>query len=362
MQNDTHFMRHALQLAARGLGRTWPNPSVGCVIMKNGRILAAARTADGGRPHAEKQAIATVGKDISGATAYVTLEPCAHEGESLSCAETLANSGVTRVVIACRDSDARTNGKGIALLREAGISVTENICGEEARKLNAGFLRRIETGMPLVSIKTATSLDGFIANSQGESQWITSTEARNHGHLLRANHDAIITGINTILTDNPALTCRVKGLESYSPVRVVLDSGLRFPCDCILAQTAKQVPVWIFTTSEDRQKIVDLESLGITVVVLPAHNGHVDAEAALKWLARKGITRVLAEGGAALNSHLLSYAQQLYLYRAPIILGKGKSAFEHSDTEKAPSDLTRFHRASVMVLGADMLEIYDLGE
>jgi diaminohydroxyphosphoribosylaminopyrimidine deaminase / 5-amino-6-(5-phosphoribosylamino)uracil reductase len=355
------FMRHALRLASQGLGRTWPNPSVGCIVVKDGRILAASRTADSGRPHAEALAVAQAGhENLKGATAYIALEPCAHREDS--CAHILAASGIARIVIACRDPDPRTNGWGVALLKKAGIEVMENICEKEARAVNAGFFRRIEKHMPLLTIKTATSLDGFIADAAGESQWITGEDTRNHGHLLRANHDAIITGINTILADDPLLTCRLEGLENYSPVRVMLDSQLRFPLQARLAQSAGEIPVWIVTASEDRQKHEALRNLGITVKTVSAHNGHVDAKAALHWLAEQGITRVLAEGGAALNAHLLPFAQELYWYRAPIIIGEGKSAFAGYETGKTPSGLTRFHKQSIISLGADTLEIYQLAE
>ncbi|MBM3617883.1 MAG: bifunctional diaminohydroxyphosphoribosylaminopyrimidine deaminase/5-amino-6-(5-phosphoribosylamino)uracil reductase RibD [Alphaproteobacteria bacterium] len=356
--SDIAFMRHALSLAAQGLGRTWPNPTVGCVIVKNGQVLAAARTADGGRPHAETQALS--GIDAKGATAYVTLEPCAHVSLTPACAFELAKAGISRVVIACPDPDSRTAGKGVDILKSAGIEVVENVCLEEAQALNAGFFRRVETGLPLLAIKTATSLDGFIADAEGRSQWITGEAARHHGHMLRAQHDAIITGIGTVLADDPALTCRVKGLEKYSPVRVVFDNGLRLSLESQLVKTAQHIPVWVVTSSEDKAKIAKLEKLGVVVKHLPAHDGHVDAEATLRWLASEGITRALAEGGAALNTHLLPYAQRIYWFRAPILLGGGKSAFEGTQPSHAPSDLPRFAKEATLALGKDTLEIYGI--
>lgn len=356
--SDIGFMRHALALAAQGLGRTWPNPTVGCVIVKDRQVLAATRTADGGRPHAETQAIA--GIDAKGATAYVTLEPCAHVSQTPACAFELAKAGVSRVVIACPDPDPRTAGKGVAILKSAGIMVVEDVCKQEAQVLNEGFFRRVNTGLPLLAIKTATSLDGFIADAEGRSQWITGEAARHHGHLLRAKHDAIITGIGTVLADDPALTCRIAGLEKFSPVRVVFDNNLRLPLDGKLVKTAAKTPVWVVTSSADKAKIAALEKAEVVVKTLPAHDGHVDAEAVLRWLAEQGITRALAEGGAALNTHLLPYTQRLYWFRAPILLGSGKTAFEGTRTSLAPSDLPRFTKEATLAFGKDSLEIYGI--
>lgn len=356
--DDLRFMRRAIELARRGLGRTWPNPTVGCVIVKDGQVIGAACTADGGRPHAETQALQ--GIDAKGATAYVTLEPCAHVGQTPACAEELAKAGVSRVLIACTDPDPRTNGQGIALLKAAGIEVQTGLFSAEAEEINAGFIRRVRHGLPWLAIKTATSLDGFIADTQARSQWITGESARQYGHLLRARHDAILTGIGTVLADDPELTCRIHGLEQYSPVRVVLDNGLRLPLESKLVRTAKEIAVWVATSSTDAEKITALETAGVVVKQLPAHDGHVDAGMTLRWLAEQGITRVLAEGGAALNTHLLPHAQMLYWFRAPIILGGGKSAFEGTAPDAPPSDLKRFARRDSLGFGADSLEIYEV--
>lgn len=356
--DDLRFMRRALELAKWGIGRTWPNPTVGCIIARDGKAIGAAHTADGGRPHAETQALA--GIDATGATAYVTLEPCAHVGQTPACAEELVKAGVSRVVIACTDPDPRTNGQGIALLKAAGIEVQTGLYEAEAKEVNAGFIRRVQQGLPLLSLKTATSLDGFIADAIGRSQWITGEAARQYGHLLRAQHDAILTGIGTVLADDPALTCRIHGLTQYSPIRVVFDNGLRLPLHSQLVKTASAVPVWVVTSSTEEDKVQALEEVGVTVKQLPNHEGHVDAEATLRWLAEQGITRVLAEGGAALNTHLLPHAQQLYWFRAPVILGEGKSAFEGTTTQEAPSALRRFTRKDSLSFGADSLEVYGL--
>ncbi|MGQ3031841.1 MAG: bifunctional diaminohydroxyphosphoribosylaminopyrimidine deaminase/5-amino-6-(5-phosphoribosylamino)uracil reductase RibD, partial [Ferrovibrionaceae bacterium] len=220
-------MRHALGLAARGLGRTWPNPAVGCVLVRDEIVLARGNTQPGGRPHAEVVALSRAGSQAAGATAYVTLEPCAHHGKTPPCADALIAAGIGRCVVALQDPDPRVDGGGIRRLLAAGIPVTTGVCEAEAAALNAGFLMRVRQGRPLVTLKLATTLDGRIATHAGESRWITGATARARGHLMRADHDAIMVGIGTALTDDPDLTCRLAGLEDRSPVRIVLDGRLR---------------------------------------------------------------------------------------------------------------------------------------
>jgi diaminohydroxyphosphoribosylaminopyrimidine deaminase/5-amino-6-(5-phosphoribosylamino)uracil reductase len=217
---DSHFLAYAARIADRGLGRTWPNPSVGCVVVKDGVVLAAARTADGGRPHAETQALKLAGDAARGATAYVTLEPCAHHGQTPPCAEALIAAGVARVVVACVDSDPRVSGQGIAMLRAASITV-ELLALPEGLHLNQGFFRRVHEGLPYVGMKLATSLDGRMTDAHGHSQWITGEHARVHGNQLRGQHDCIITGIGTVLADNPMLNVRAPNLPHLRLVRVV---------------------------------------------------------------------------------------------------------------------------------------------
>lgn len=357
---DRDAMSYALATGARGLGGTWPNPSVGCVIAKDGRILAAARTADGGRPHAEAQALAITGEAAQGATAYITLEPCAHHGATPPCAEALVKAGVARVVIACADPDPRVSGKGVALLRQAGIAVETGLLQAEARKHHAGFFSRLCRNRPFVAMKLATSLDGRITNAKGESTWITGEDARAYGHRLRATHDVILTGIGTVLADDPDLTCRLPGLEHRSPVRVVLDSHLRLPPDSRLARSAKETPVWVITTDTDAEKRRALERAGVTIGTVAAEDGHVSLPAALEWLAAQGVTRVLAEGGAALNGSLWrsGLADALYWFRAPIVLGDSGTPAIAAAVEEAPSALPRMQREDTVLLGEDMLEVY----
>src|SRR5579862_7078692 len=217
---DLMAMRGALSLARRGLGNTWPNPAVGCVLVREGRVVGRGWTQPGGRPHAETEALARAGRAARGATAYVTLEPCCHHGRTPPCADALIAAGLSRVVAAIEDPDPRVAGGGLARLRAAGLDVESGLCAAEAAEINAGFLSRLRLGRPLVTLKLATSLDGRIATASGESRWITGGPARERAHLLRATHDAILVGTDTVIADNPELTCRLPGLAGHSPVRV----------------------------------------------------------------------------------------------------------------------------------------------
>src|SRR5215472_17400427 len=254
-------MRHALALAARGLGRVAPNPAVGCVIVAgNDRIVGRGWTRPGGRPHAETEALAVAGELARGTTAYVTLEPCAHQGQTPPCADALVRAGVKRVVVALGDPDSRVNGAGLKRLREAGIVVETGVLEAEAERLNEGFLRRVRESRPLVTLKIAQSVDGRIGLASGESKWITGESARAHGHFLRAQHDAILIGIETALVDDPLLTVRIAGLENRSPLRVVVDTHGRLQAKSKLAQTSGATPTILFTTSHECE---DLRRLGV---------------------------------------------------------------------------------------------------
>jgi diaminohydroxyphosphoribosylaminopyrimidine deaminase/5-amino-6-(5-phosphoribosylamino)uracil reductase len=242
---DAAHMRAALSLARRGNGRTWPNPSVGCVIVKDGRVVGRATTAQGGRPHAEPQALAMAGDAARGATAYVTLEPCCFHGRTPPCTDALVAAGVARVVVGVRDPDPRVNGAGLARLRSAGIEVVEGVLEDEAADVVAGFVTRVQRGRPLVTLKLASTLDGRIATRTGESQWITGEPARRMAHALRGRHDAIMVGAGTVLADNPDLTCRIPGFKPLPMVRVVADSHLRLPLTSRLVATAHSAPTWV---------------------------------------------------------------------------------------------------------------------
>lgn len=361
MPRDLHFLRHALRLAERGLGRSWPNPSVGCVLVKDDRILAAARTADGGRPHAETEALAMTGAAARGATAYVTLEPCAHHGQTPPCAEALIAAGVARVVVAGTDPDPRVSGQGIAMLRAAGIAVDLSALPEAAH-LNRGFFRRIEAGLPHVAMKLATSLDGRITDSHGRSQWITGDAARAHGQQLRGRYDCLITGIGTVLADNPQMTVRAPHRPHPHLVRVVCDRKLRLPLTSAPVKSANHQPVWLITSAEAVEQAAshatELREAGVTFLVL--EDGTLPPFSILRALAAEGITRALIEAGSALSTAFIAAktVETLHWYRAPLLLGNaGKPAIDALDTALQ----TVSHRIPVSArqLGPDRYACYE---
>ncbi len=338
-ETDRRHMAAALVLADRGLGRTWPNPSVGCVLVRHGRIVGRGVTAPGGRPHAETQALDQAGEAAQGATAYVTLEPCAHQGQTPPCCDALISAGVVRVVVALEDPDPRTSGSGIQGLRSAGIEVCVGILENEAREHQAGFLSRIIRGRALVTLKVAASLDGRTATHTGNSKWITGESARNAGHLLRAKHDAIMVGSGTALADNPSLTCRLPGLDKASPTRIVVDSGLRLSTNSKLVTSAREVPTWIFCgeNCESSSRPI-LEKAGVTVFdVRRRPDGRLALEAILSQLGEQGVTRLLVEGGAAMATGLLreDLVDRVAWFSAPKMIGKdglasiGELGIEH---------------------------------
>jgi diaminohydroxyphosphoribosylaminopyrimidine deaminase / 5-amino-6-(5-phosphoribosylamino)uracil reductase len=245
---DADHMRHALALGARGLGRAWPNPAVGCVIVRGDRIVGRGFTQPGGRPHAERMALDQAGQAARGATAYVSLEPCAHHGETPPCADALIGAGVARVVTALTDPDPRVSGRGHARLRQAGITVTEDVLADAARRLNAGFLKRVTQGLPFVTLKLATSLDGRIATARGESRWITGPQARRAVHAMRMRHDAVLIGSGTARADDPDLRIRDLG-SAHQPVRIVIDSRLAHSPDSRLGRSVREIPVWMIHTA-----------------------------------------------------------------------------------------------------------------
>ncbi|MCW5730008.1 MAG: bifunctional diaminohydroxyphosphoribosylaminopyrimidine deaminase/5-amino-6-(5-phosphoribosylamino)uracil reductase RibD [Alphaproteobacteria bacterium] len=353
-------MRLALGLARRGLGRTWPNPAVGCVLVRDGRIVGRGLTQPGGRPHAETIALAGAGAAAAGATAYVSLEPCSHHGRTPPCADALVKAGVRRVVIALEDPDPRVRGGGRAVLQKAGIAVEEGLLVDEAREVNAGFMMRVQSGRPLVALKTASSLDGRIATGAGESRWITGQPARDFGHLLRARHDAVMVGIGTALADDPELTCRLPGLVARQPVRIVLDSQARLPLRSRLVRTAGAGPVWLLHGPGAQPRHLEaLRQAGIECLGLPAaSDGRVDLMAAMRELGARGLTSLLAEGGGALAAGLARYGliDRLHWFRAGILLGgdglPAVGPFGLSELARAPG----FRCVSRRRLGEDMLE------
>jgi len=316
-------MRAALALAARGLGNVWPNPSVGCVIVRDGRVVGRAHTRPGGRPHAETEALRAAGAGARGATAYVTLEPCCHWGRTPPCTDALVAAGIARVVVALRDPDPRVDGGGLRRLTDAGIAVDVGLLEAAARRVNAGFVRRLERGLPLVTLKLAATLDGRIATRGGDSRWITGPEARRLAHALRGAHDAVMAGSGTLLADDPELTCRLPGHAPVPTVRVIADARLRTPLGARLFHDA--APAWIATVpGHDRAALAALERRGAAFLdVPPAPGGGLEPEALLRAVAARGITRLLVEGGAALGASLLraGLVDRLAWFTAPSLIG-----------------------------------------
>jgi diaminohydroxyphosphoribosylaminopyrimidine deaminase / 5-amino-6-(5-phosphoribosylamino)uracil reductase len=352
-------MRHALALAERSLGNTAPNPAVGCVIVsKAGAVVGRGWTAAGGRPHAETRALDQAGAAAKGGTAYVTLEPCAHYGETPPCADALIEARLARVVVAVGDPDPRVGGKGFAKLREAGIEVVEGLCGQQAAALNAGFFLKLRDNRPLITLKIAATLDGKIATGSGESQWITGAAARAYGHLLRARHDAVLIGVNTVFSDDPLLTCRLPGLEDRSPLRVVLDSRLRLNPWSKLAQSAAETPVAVFTTADDGSALAacDVE----VVKVRRDARGRPDVALVVAELAGRGITRLLVEGGAAVHASFLDrgLVDRLELFRGPLILGGGGRDGVDALSALVLDEAPRFRLIERRSLGVDVLESF----
>lgn len=293
-------MAQALQLARRGLGLTWPNPSVGSIVVApSGEILARGWTAPGGRPHAEAIALERAGAGARGATIFVTLEPCAHlDGRGLACAELIAAARPARAVIALRDPDPRTAGLGLERLKVSGIEVKDGVLAQQASEVALGHILRVTEGRPAVTLKLAVGADGLIPKGKGAPRWITGPDARAHGHLLRARHDAILVGRGTIRADNPSLTCRLPGMTCRSPVRVVLDRRLRTPPEARLFDDL-MVPVWIICAADQEHPTTDaLQDRGAEIVQVPVDShGMLGMRDALETLAGRGITRVLVEGG-----------------------------------------------------------------
>src|SRR6185437_8680451 len=298
--SDEIHMAQALQLARRGLGTTWPNPSVGAIVVApSGEVLARAWTAPGGRPHAEAIALDSSGSRAKGSTLYVTLEPCAHAGgRGPACADLIARARPERAVIALRDPDPRTDGGGIERLIDAGIVVKEGVLAEEACAVTLGHLLRVTEGRPAVTLKLAVGSDGLMPKGNGAPVWITGPDARAHAHLLRARCDAIMVGRGTVLADNPSLTCRLPGMNCRSPVRVVLDRRLRTPPEARLFDDL-MVPVWLVCAADEEHPNTDaLQDRGAEIVYVPVDShGMLGVRDALETLASRGITRVLVEGG-----------------------------------------------------------------
>ena len=335
-------MHHALSLARRGLGNVWPNPAVGAVVVQNGQVIAQGWTQPGGRPHAEAMALQAAGLHAKGASLYVTLEPCAHTGKTPPCTQAIIDAGIKQVVVACRDPNPRVNGQGIAQLREAGINIIENVCKREAEDVNAGFFSVINHARPWVMLKVATSADEKIACPQSTEKWITNDRSRACVHALRASYDAVLTGIGTVLADDPLLTCRLPGLTHRSPVRIVLDTHLRIPLTSQLVQTARTTPLWVIGGQDaPEEKQQQLQAHGVQVILIPTdpRTNSLSLTEITKALVKErsdrgGLTRLMIEGGASMNTSWLEsgLVDELYWFKAPAILDGSAATALHNAT------------------------------
>jgi diaminohydroxyphosphoribosylaminopyrimidine deaminase/5-amino-6-(5-phosphoribosylamino)uracil reductase len=354
-KDDERFMQHALALARRGLGKTSPNPAVGAVLVRKGRILSEGWHKRAGGPHAEVFALRG-SKNSRGATLYVTLEPCSTWGRTPPCTDAIIAAGVKRVVVAARDPNPKHNGRGIRILRRAGIRVESGLLAEEATRLNEAFNKWITTGMPFVIAKAAMSLDGKIATRTGDSKWITSDAARHEGHKLRAAVDAVMVGANTVIHDNPQLTVR-HGLRGKQPWRIVVDGRGRAPLNAnLFTDTHRRRTIALTTTLSPTRWRKRLEALGVDVLTVKQGGGRVDLRDGLKALGKRDITSVLVEGGGELLGSLFDarLVDKVTLFYAPIVIG-GRNAVTAVAGEGAAkiAKAPRLHNCSWRRIGND---------
>lgn len=356
MLSDLDYMKRALELARKARPISPPNPSVGCVIVRNDRILGEGFTQKTGSDHAEIQAIKNAnanGFDIEGATVYVTLEPCSHYGRTPPCALRLIKEKVARVVVACLDPNPLVAGRGIGMLREAGIEVEAGVLQKEAWQMNTGFMTRMTEHRPWVRAKVAMSLDGFTALANGESQWITGEAAREDGRRWRCEAGAILTGLGTVMADEPSLTARVNGLlQERQPIKVLLDSDLRVNPENPFFKEGK---VLVVCAQESSDKAAALRQIGAEVMSMPGKDGRVDLKALMAELARREVNEVHVEAGAILTGEMVKegLVDELLCYIAPKILGAGRSAFRLPAVEKL-SDCKEWQIVETALLGNDV--------
>lgn len=364
---EEQFMKRAIELAKQGSGWTAPNPLVGAVVVKNGRVIGEGYHRKYGELHAERNALAACSEDPAGATLYVTLEPCCHYGKTPPCTEIIIEKKIAKVVIGSRDPNPKVAGKGARILREHGIEVVEDYMREACDALNPVFFHYITTKTPYVVLKFAMTLDGKIATRTGASKWITGEAARNHVHQLRGRYTGILAGIGTVLADDPMLNCRIDG--AHQPLRIILDSHLRIPMGSRLVRSAKEYPLLIVCNEsirdreEGASRIQKLEEAGAKVWTLPEKNGHPDLNVLMQRLGEEKIDSVLIEGGgtvneAALKAHIVHH---VYAYIAPKIFGgeDAKTPVEGSGI-RLPQECANLRLAKITVLLNDMLLEYDV--
>ena len=360
---DQRFMQLALTLGRRGLGRTWPNPAVGAVVVKDGVIVGRGWTQPGGRPHAEPEALRRAGDAARGATLYVTLEPCSHFGRSPPCADAVIAAGISRVVAAIEDPNPLVAGQGHAKLRAAGIAVDVGLCAAEAAHDHAGHFRRVRDNRPHVILKLAVSSDDKIAASGHKPVAISGEIARTRVHLLRAQCDAVLVGIGTVFADDPLLTCRLPGMAARSPVRVVLDRALRSPGDSRLVHSARETPLWVVGSElADAPAAARLGAAGAEMIrIAPNDAPGLDLTAVLHALSERGITRVLVEGGSRVASSFVAarLADEIWLLRGPNAIGADGIAALDELPLTAITQSPAFRVRASETLGQDLLTMYE---
>lgn len=364
---EEQFMKRAIELAKQGSGWTAPNPLVGAVVVKNGRVIGEGYHRKYGELHAERNALAACSEDPAGATLYVTLEPCCHYGKTPPCTEIIIEKKIAKVVIGSRDPNPKVAGKGARILREHGIEVVEDYMREACDALNPVFFHYITTKTPYVVLKFAMTLDGKIATRTGASKWITGEAARNHVHQLRGRYAGILAGIGTVLEDDPMLNCRIDG--AHQPLRIILDSHLRIPMGSRLVRSAKEYPLLIVCNESNRDReegtsrIQKLEEAGAKVWTLPEKNGHPDLNVLMQRLGEEKIDSVLIEGGGTVNEAVLKahIVHHVYAYIAPKIFGgeDAKTPVEGSGI-RLPQECANLRLAKITVLLNDMLLEYDV--
>jgi diaminohydroxyphosphoribosylaminopyrimidine deaminase/5-amino-6-(5-phosphoribosylamino)uracil reductase len=358
--DDARFMQLALTLGRRGLGNTWPNPAVGAVLVKDGIILARGWTQAGGRPHAEIEALRRAKKEAQGATLYVTLEPCSHQGKSPPCADAIIRAGIARVVSALEDPNPEVAGQGHEKLRVKGIAVEVGLGAEEARRVHAGHIARVTQHRPYVLLKLAISADGKVGLAGRKPAAISGEAARARVFQMRAQSDAILVGIGTVLSDNPQLTCRLPGMEGRSPVRVVLDAQLRVPLSTAVVATVRETPTWVFAAGKASAIAGEiLEQRGCKVFRVDEENGRLDLDQVLKTLAGQGISRLMVEGGPTVAASLVEadLVDEAVLVRSEKTIGEGGIAPLEGLPLEALTD--RLHARAKEHLGSDTLESYE---
>ena len=353
---DRYFMRNALNISLRGIGNTHPNPSVGAVVVKNNQIISRGWTQPGGAPHAEVRALKK--KNFSGATLYTTLEPCSHYGKSPPCVDQIIKSKIKRVVIGLKDPNPKVNGKGINKLRKKKIKISVGILQNEIKKIHSSFFHKIKNKRPFVSSKIAISSNGKMINEN--KKWITSKDSRMYGNFLRAKFDAVITGINTVMEDNPLLNCRHPNMENLSPARFILDSKLKIKETFKIVKTAKNIKTYVFTNTNNKKKILKLKKYGIIIKCLDQNEERINLRKVLSEIAEMGFINVLLEAGPNLNIAFLkcNLINKIYYFKSNEIVKSSTIISEKMLSTKNIQSL-KFKLSSYRNIGNDTLRIYE---